>query len=62
MIQPTLMQYSLKSREATPELLDLDSMKNDVVLLIDTFFEICIYKGSSVASWEEQKFHEEPEF
>ena len=62
MIQPALMQYNLETREATPVLLDIDSMQDEVVLLMDTFFYICIWKGSTVASWEEQKFHEELEF
>ena len=45
MIQPALMQYNLETREATPVLLDIDSMQDEVVLLMDTFFFICIWKG-----------------
>ena len=62
MIQPALMQYNLDSREASPVLLDIDSMQDEVVLLMDTFFYICIWKGATIASWEEQKFHEDPEY
>lgn len=45
MIQPALMQYNLETREASPVLLDIDSMQDEVVLLMDTFFYICIWKG-----------------
>ena len=45
MIQPALMQYNLETREATPVLLDIDSMADEVVLLMDTFFYVCIWKG-----------------
>jgi len=62
MIQPALMQYNLESREANPVLLDIDSMQDEVVLLMDTFFYICIWKGATIAAWEEQKFHEDPEY
>jgi len=53
MIQPALMQYNLETREATPVLLDIDSMQDEVVLLMDTFFYVCIWKGQTIASWEE---------
>ena len=57
MIQPALMQYNLDTREATPVLLDIDSMQDEVVLLMDTFFYICIWKGATIADWEEQNYH-----
>ena len=53
MIQPALMQYNLETRDASPVLLDVDSMQDEVVLLMDTFFYICIWKGQTIASWEE---------
>lgn len=62
MIQPALMQYNLESREASPVLLDIDSMQDEVVLLMDTFFFICIWKGATIASWEKEKYHENPEY
>lgn len=48
MIQPALMSYDLDSEQATPVLLDADAMKNNVILLLDTFFYICIWKGSTI--------------
>ena len=52
MIQPALMSYDLESDQATPVLLDIDSMKNNVILLLDTFFYVCIWKGDTIDKWE----------
>ena len=62
MIQPALMMYKMDVDQATPVLLDIDSMQDDVVLLMDTFFYICIWKGQKIADWEKQGYHEQPEF
>jgi protein transport protein SEC23 len=45
MIQPALIMYKLDTDQAVPVLLDIDSMQDEVVLLLDTFFYICIWKG-----------------
>lgn len=52
MIQPALMSYDLESEAAVPVLLDIDSMKNNVILLLDTFFYVCIWKGDTIDKWE----------
>jgi hypothetical protein len=39
------MMYKLDNDQATPVLLDIDSMQDDVILLLDTFFYVCIWKG-----------------
>ena len=39
MIQPALMQYSLDTETASPVLLDPAAMKNNVILLLDTFLK-----------------------
>lgn len=62
MIQPALMQYNLDSETASPVLLDIDSMKDDVVLLLDTFFYICIWKGKTITAWEEAGYHNDPNY
>jgi protein transport protein SEC23 len=51
MIQPSLMQYSLDT-EPVPVLLDIDSLKDNCILVLDTFFYICIWKGQTIADWE----------
>ena len=44
--KPTpLMMYKMDADQAIPVLLDIDSMQDDVVLLLDTFFYITIWKG-----------------
>ena len=48
MIQPALMQYSIDQESPVPVLLDIDSLKNQVILLLDTFFYICIWKGEDI--------------
>lgn len=52
MIQPALMSYDIDSEQATPVLLDIDSMKNNVILLLDCFFYVCIWKGDTIYKWE----------
>jgi hypothetical protein len=58
MIQPTLMSYSL---EASPEpvLLDSVSIKPDVILLLDTFFHILIFHGTTIAEWRKAGYGEQ---
>lgn len=62
MIQPSLTQYRLDTAEPAAVMLDIDSMQDNVVLLLDTFFYICIWKGATIASWEEQGFHNDPQY
>lgn len=56
MIQPAMMSYDLESEQATPVLLDVQSMKNNVILLLDTFFYICIWKGDTIDKWEQARY------
>jgi len=70
MIQPSLMEYSLQSVRAegvekcepTPVLLDASSLKKDVILLMDSFFHVVIWSGTTIQSWKDQGFHLKPEF
>lgn len=58
MIQPTLMSYSLETAPE-PVLLDSISIKPDVVLLLDTFFHILIFHGSTIAEWRKAGYAEQ---
>jgi protein transport protein SEC23 len=58
MIQPALLQYTTESEQPVPVLLDGSSMKNDVILLLDTFFYILIWHGENIMQWKEQGYHE----
>lgn len=48
--------------EPSPVLLDSTSMKKDVVLLMDSFFYVVIWKGATVQSWVDQNFHLQEEY
>jgi protein transport protein SEC23 len=37
-------------------------MKSDVVLLLDTFFVICVWHGENVCKWRDEGFHNDPEY
>ena len=68
MIQPSLLSYDVESYGALdesglpytePEAVLLDSMSLGAtkILLLDTFFQILIYHGSTVAQWRKAGFH-----
>lgn len=58
MIQPTLTSYSFDT-EPEPVLLDSQSAKPDVVLLLDTFFHLLIWHGEKLAQWRKAGYHEQ---
>eukprot|EP00750_Incisomonas_marina_P024972 INCI5258.1.p1 GENE.INCI5258.1~~INCI5258.1.p1 ORF type:complete len:765 (-),score=86.15 INCI5258.1:403-2697(-) len=55
MVQPSLLCYSFAGPPA-PVFLDSDSVKADVILLLDTFFQVVIFHGSTIASWRDQGY------
>jgi len=61
MIQPTLLLYSL-GNPPQPALLDSDSVRPDVILLLDTFFHVVVFHGETIAAWRENKYHEQEEY
>lgn len=60
MIQPSLISYSFQG-PPTPCLLDSASVRPDTILLLDTFFQVVIFHGETIAAWREQKYHEREE-
>lgn len=60
MIQPSLISYSF-SAPPTPVLLDATSIRPDVILLLDTFFTVVVWRGSTMALWKEQGYQLRPE-
>jgi len=62
MIQPILFAYSPEKPEATPVFLDLDSMKNDNVLLLDAFFFVVVWHGTDVCNWRDDGLQNDPEY
>jgi protein transport protein SEC23 len=58
MIQPTLMSYTFDA-QPQPVLLDSVSIKNDVILLLDTFFHILIFHGELIAQWRKAGYQDQ---
>eukprot|EP00742_Colponemidia_sp_Colp-10_P002689 GILJ01002874.1.p1 GENE.GILJ01002874.1~~GILJ01002874.1.p1 ORF type:complete len:758 (+),score=106.72 GILJ01002874.1:32-2305(+) len=61
MIQPALLQYSFEPGPPQPVLLDVTSLKPNVLLLLDTFFHVVVWHGETIAQWRDAKYHEMPE-
>jgi protein transport protein SEC23 len=61
MVQPTLMAYSMEA-PPQPVLLDSVSIQPNVMLLLDTFFQVLVWHGETVAAWRKAKYHENPTY
>jgi protein transport protein SEC23 len=61
MIQPILYSYSFNG-PPEPVLLDTSSIQPDRILLMDTFFQILIFHGETIAQWRAAGYHNQPEY
>jgi protein transport protein SEC23 len=61
MIQPTLTSFLLDG-EPEAVLLDLVSIKDDRILLLDTFFHILIFHGKTIAEWRKAGYQNNEEY
>uniref|UniRef100_A0A8C7ZMH0 Protein transport protein SEC23 n=1 Tax=Oryzias sinensis TaxID=183150 RepID=A0A8C7ZMH0_9TELE len=61
MIQPILYSYSFHG-PPEPVLLDSSSILPDRILLMDTFFQLVIYNGETIAQWQKAGYQEMPEY
>ena len=61
MIQPSLLSYSFHAPPG-PVLLDVSSISPDKILLLDTFFNVVVFHGETIAEWKRQKYDEKPEY
>jgi protein transport protein SEC23 len=62
MIQPVLDEYSLESPEPMPAMLSSASLKQNTILVLDTFFIVVVWTGGDVAAWRKANYHENPEY
>ena len=62
MIQPALLEYSFQHPEPVPVMLEMSSLKVDVVLLLDTFFHVIIWHGDKVNAWKLEGYQDLPEY
>ncbi|XP_061349026.1 protein transport protein SEC23 C isoform X1 [Gastrolobium bilobum] len=60
MVQPSLISYSFHSGPE-PALLDVAAIAADRMLLLDSFFTIVIFHGSTIAQWRKAGYHNQPE-
>ena len=60
MIQPSLISYSFQS-VPEPALLDVAAIAVDRILLLDSYFTIVIFHGSTIAQWRKAGYHNQPE-
>eukprot|EP00929_Paragymnodinium_shiwhaense_P069085 TRINITY_DN34850_c0_g1_i1.p1 TRINITY_DN34850_c0_g1~~TRINITY_DN34850_c0_g1_i1.p1 ORF type:complete len:259 (-),score=49.38 TRINITY_DN34850_c0_g1_i1:222-998(-) len=62
MMQPALLQYSIEGGPPHPVLLDASSLRSNVVLLLDSFFHVVIWRGEAIQAWYDQGYHEKEEY
>ncbi|GAB4820058.1 hypothetical protein N2152v2_007104 [Parachlorella kessleri] len=60
MLQPTLYSYSFTG-PPEPVLLDVSSIAPDRILLLDSYFYVVIFHGSTVAQWRKAGYQDQPE-
>ncbi|GMH71804.1 hypothetical protein TrST_g6824 [Triparma strigata] len=60
MLQPSLLSYSFNA-PPQPVLLDSQSVRQDTILLLDTFFHVVVFHGETIAAWREAKYQEQAE-
>jgi protein transport protein SEC23 len=60
MIQPMLLSYSFNG-PPEPVLLDVQSIAADRILLLDSFFSVVVFHGTSVAQWRKADYHKQAE-
>jgi len=61
MVQPLLYSYSFNG-PPEPVLLDTSSIQADRILLMDTFFQLVIFHGETIAQWRAAGYHQLPEY
>merc|ERR1712217_378925 len=62
MIQPALLQYSFDEGPPQPVLLDATSLKPNVILLLDAFFHVVIWRGEKIQAWYDAGYQEKEEY
>merc|ERR1712222_283555 len=62
MIQPALLQYSFDEGPPQPVFLDACSLKPNVILLLDAFFHVVIWRVETIRAWCDKGYHEMEEY
>merc|ERR1712113_1075249 len=62
MIQPALLEYSFENSTPQPVLLDATSLKSNVILLLDAFFHVVIWRGEMIQAWYDAGYQDREEY
>jgi protein transport protein SEC23 len=62
MIQPALMEYTFEEGPPRPVLLDSNSLKPNVILLLDAFFHVVVWRGETIQHWYDAGYQEKEEY
>jgi protein transport protein SEC23 len=62
MIQPALLEYSFDNEAPQPVPLDAASLKPRVILLMDAFFHVVIWRGETIEAWYGKGYHDKEEY
>ncbi len=60
MIQPQLTAYHFNG-PPEPVLLDVSSILPERVLLLDAYFYVVVFHGTTIAQWRKAEYHLQPE-
>lgn len=61
LIKPTLLSYHYQGGVEAVEV-DSKSLEPDVILLLDTFHNVVVWRGEYVAQWIKEGYHEQQEY
>ncbi|KAG0440663.1 Protein transport protein SEC23 [Dictyocoela muelleri] len=61
MIVPTLTAFHFQGY-VMPAQMDSKSLQPDIILLLDTFHNVVIWKGETISQWIKEGLHEKPEY
>ncbi|CAL6032558.1 Sec23 [Hexamita inflata] len=62
MMQPALLSFTVQNTEGEPVFLDSQECTPDRILLMDSFFNLLVWSGSTVAAWRQAGYHLKPEY
>lgn len=62
MISPALMEYTFDCPGGRAVMLDAENLKDQVVLLLDSYFHVLIWRGETIQQWYDLAYHEKPEY
>merc|ERR1719272_1010984 len=62
MIQPALIEYTFEEGPPKPVLLDSGSLKPNVILLLDAFFHVVVWRGETIQQWYDAGYCEKEEY